>query len=214
MKIIKPLLIVASLCLSQASFADNNKHQEGEKLFKTYCAACHGANVGGMDMSKRIAPPIAAVRLHYIGTHADEASFVQAVTSWVEKQDASKSLMRGAINKFRIMPPIAVPKEDAIKIAKYIYAGKIEEPEGFKQHVEDMHGKGMGMDKDKGEMHKKGMHQQQHGNGEMHQKGKGMMGGMMSKLNLSPEQKQKIRPLMHEIKAILTPEQWAKFKQL
>ncbi len=203
MKIIKPLLLVVSLCLSQSSFAGDDKYEEGEKLFKTYCTACHGANVGGMDMNKRIAPPIAAVRLHYIGTHADEASFVQAVSSWVEKQDPSKSLMRGAINKFRIMPPIVVPKEDAIKIAQYIYAGNIEKPAGFKEHVEEMHGKGMGMESDKGEMHKK----------DMHQKSKGMMRGIMHQLHLSAEQKQKMKPLMHQIKAILTPEQWAKFKQ-
>lgn len=167
MKIIKPVLIAASLlCLSQASFASDDKYEEGGKLFKTYCAACHGANVGGMDMSKRIAPPIAAVRLHYIGTYSDQASFVQAVSDWVEKPEPSKSLMFGAINRFKIMPPISIPKEDVVKIANYIYAGNIEKPEGFEQHVADEHGNkqgrmgmGMGMHNGKGGMRHKGMHQ-------------------------------------------------------
>jgi len=196
MKMIKPLLIVTSLFLSQASFASDDKHEAGEKLFKTYCMACHGASVGGMDMSKRIAPPIAAVRLHYIDTYPDEASFVQAVTAWTEKQDASKSLMRGAINKFKIMPPIVVPKEDAAKIAAYIYSGDIEKPEGFEKHVEEEHGKqgkGMGMGKGMGDMHSQGMRQKMHGNAEMQQ------------LNLSPQQKQQMKALMQEKKSRIKP---------
>lgn len=179
MIIIKPLFITASLLLSQASFASDDKHDAGEKLFKANCAVCHGV-AGGMDMSKRIAPPIAAVRLHYIDSYPDEASFVQAVTSWVAKQDESKSLMRGAIQKFKIMPPLVVAKEDAEKIAAYIYSGDIEKPVGFEQHVAEEHGK-MGMGKG---LHGqgKGMHQMQ-GKGKqgqgmgMHQmQGKGMQG--------------------------------------
>jgi len=196
MNIVKPLLIATSILLSQATFASDDKHEAGEKLFKTYCMACHGASVGGMDMSKRIAPPIAAVRLHYIDTYPDEASFVQAVTAWTEKQDASKSLMRGAINKFKIMPPIVVPKEDAAKIAAYIYSGDIEKPEGFEKHVEEEHGKqgkGMGMGKGMGDMHSQGMRQKMHGNAEMQH------------LNLSPQQKQQMKALMQEKKSRIKP---------
>ena len=148
MKLIKPVLITTSILLSSISFASNSEHEEGEKLFKTHCASCHGAEAGNMDLSKRVAPPIAAVRMHYIGPYPDESSFVEAVSSWVENQDESKTLMQGAIRRFNIMPPLTIPKEDSRKIASYIYAGDIEEPEGFKQHVEEEHGsraKGKGM---------------------------------------------------------------------
>jgi len=166
MNIAQPILIATTLLFSQASFASDDKHEAGEKLYKTNCESCHGAT-GGMDMSKRLAPPIAAVRLHYINSHTDEASFVEAVSSWVEKQDVSKSLMPGAIKKFKVMPPLAlVPKEDAMKIAAYIYAGDIEKLEGFEKHVEDEHGK-MGMGKG---MHGKGMGEMKG----MHGQGKGM----------------------------------------
>ncbi|MEE9444829.1 MAG: Spy/CpxP family protein refolding chaperone [Cocleimonas sp.] len=197
MNIVKPILIATSLLLSQASFASDDKHEEGEKLYKTHCAACHGS-LGGMDMTKRIAPPIAAVKMHYIDTYADEASFVEAVSNWIEKQDESKSLMRGAIQKFKIMPPITVPKEEAKKIAAYIFSGDLEELEGFKEHVEEEHGKeGMGKGKHdghgkgKGKGHGKGMHHgegkgQGHGKGEKQAmtgqaKGMGKMQGMHGK---------------------------------
>jgi Spy/CpxP family protein refolding chaperone len=196
MKIIKPLFIAISILLSPAIFADNDSHESGEKLFKTHCAACHGANVGGMDMSKRIAPPIAAVRLHYIGTYPDQDSFVKAVSAWVEKQDASKSLMRGAINKFNIMPPIIIPKEDAEKIAAYIYAGDIEKPKGFRG-LKKMQGMGKGM-------HNLAIHQPIQGK-DMGKMQRGGINEMMRQLNLSPQQKQQIQMLIQKKQQILRP---------
>ncbi len=219
MKTLKPLLIAASILLSQASFA-SDKREEGEKLFKANCAVCHGST-GGMDMSKRLAPPIAAVRMHYIDTYPDEAGFVSAVSSWVEKQDSNKSLMQGAIQMFKIMPPLSVAKEDAQKIAAYIYAGNIEELEGFKEHVEEEHGKqgmgehkGMGMGKMHGEgKQEKGMHQKMQGMHREDKKGmrKGMrsgkegMKGMMRQLNISPDQQAAMKPLMMKQRSIMQP---------
>jgi hypothetical protein len=88
--------------------------------------------------------------MHYIDTYSDEDSFVQAVAGWIEKQDEGKSMMRGAIRKFKIMPPVNVAKEDAKKIATYIFAGNIEQLEGFKEHVQEEHEKqGKGHDKKK-----------------------------------------------------------------
>ena len=124
---------------SQAAQAGSDIEQ-GEKLYKTYCSACHG-NTGGMDMNKRVAPPVIAVRMHYIGPYPDKASFVAAVTSWVEKPDADKTFMPGAIRKFNIMPPVAVAREDAQKIAAYIYEGDVDKPAGFDKHYEEMHGR-------------------------------------------------------------------------
>ena len=132
-------MLLAFTLSPQAVLADDEVKQ-GEHLYKTYCSSCHGLT-GGMDMNQRIAPPIAAVRFHYISTHPDKASFVAAVTNWLEKQDENKSLMRGAIRRFNLMPPVPVAKEDAQKIASYIYAGNIEKPAGFDEHVEEMHGK-------------------------------------------------------------------------
>jgi mono/diheme cytochrome c family protein len=132
------LFLVCIFSLLSAFASDNNI--DGEQLYKSHCASCHGT-AGGMDMSKRIAPPIAAVRMHYIGPYPDKAAFVSAIVNWVEKQDARKSLMPGAIRRFNIMPPVNVAKDDAEKIAAYIYEGNIEKPVGFDEHVEERHGK-------------------------------------------------------------------------
>ncbi len=197
MKLTKTLSAIALALLSYNALASDDEHGEGEKLYKMQCAACHGAT-GGMDMNKRIAPPIAGVRMHYISAHPEKEAFVAAVSSWLTNQDESKSLMRGAIRKFKLMPPITVAQEDAEKIAAYIYAGKIEKPQGFDEHVEEMHGKkGMG----KG-MHGKGqgmgMGQGKHGKG-MHGMGKGMHGKGMHGMG------QGMPDMMPEITTMETP---------
>jgi len=139
MKITSPFLLLALFLLPQAALA-SDANKDGEKLYKKLCSSCHGAT-GGMDMNKRLAPPVAAIRLHYMPYHPVKASFVTAVADWIEKQDADKSLMLGAIRKFKIMPPIPIVREDAEKIASYIYDGDIEILDGFKEHVAHMHGK-------------------------------------------------------------------------
>ncbi|MCK5903089.1 MAG: c-type cytochrome [Cocleimonas sp.] len=225
MNIIKPLVIASTLLLSPTVFA-NDQHEAGEKLYKTYCVSCHGADVGGMDISKRVAPPIAAVRLHYIGTYPDQTAFVGAISSWMEKQDESKSLMRGAIKKFKIMPPLVLPKNDVAKIAAYIYGGKLNAPKGFAKHVEEEHGKkGMGMGKGQAtaepvkhqegkhqnDMHKEGVHSKIHAKGKSSWAGKmchkphGGMPRMMQPLGLSAQQKQQIQRLIQEKENMIKP---------
>jgi len=218
MKTIKQLVTLLSIStalLSQSAFASSDVNETGEKLFKTYCSACHGAT-GGMDMSKRIAPPIAGVRKHYISTYPDKDSFVMAVTSWIEKQDESQSLMPGAIQKFKIMPPISVPKKDAETIAAYIYAGNIEKPEGFDEHVAQMHGKKrmnrqtkqQGIQKQgQRRMQSQGQRGMQNKSIQRRGQGKGsnMKYQMIRQLNLSPEQQQKIQALIKQKEATLQP---------
>lgn len=139
MKIIRSLLVSVSILLAHTVHAGSDIEQ-GEKLYKTYCSACHGTT-GGMDMSKRLAPPVFAVQMHYLGPYPEKTAFVTAVVDWLAEPDESKTLMPGAIRKFKLMPLIKVTRGDAEKIAAYIYAGGFESPAGFEEHYEEMHGK-------------------------------------------------------------------------
>lgn len=137
----QPYILLCFCLLSPFALAnESDVDKEGEQLYKTHCSACHGST-GGMDMSKRLAPPVIAVRMHYIGSYPDKDSFIMAVADWLEIQDESKSLMRGAIRRFNLMPPVYVSRQNAEKIASYIYEGELEKPAGFDEHVQKMHGK-------------------------------------------------------------------------
>jgi len=199
MKTIKTFTSIALLFISHVAFSDTtvDKQIDGAKLFEIHCNACHGMT-GGMNMQQRIAPPIAGVRMHYMAVHKDQESFVNAVTSWLEKQDESKSLMPGAIRHFKLMPPISVPADDAKKIAEYIYAGNIATPEGYQKHFEQMHGK---------------QSQQQSGTTKgadnqfmrLLSRQFRMTGDQIEALQLSDDQLQKLRTLIVEKEAIMQP---------
>lgn len=131
-------LFILLLSLASAT-ANASEIKKGKQLFQTHCASCHGV-AGGMDMSKRSAPPIIAVRKHYIGTYSDKFSFVNTIADWVEKPDSNKTQMRGAIRRFGLMPKITVNRDNAEKIAAYIFEGDIDSPAGFQEHVKQMHG--------------------------------------------------------------------------
>ncbi|GAA0399006.1 hypothetical protein GCM10009133_04790 [Cocleimonas flava] len=139
MYILKVVIAVTVIFFAVTIFAEDKKSTTASKLFEQHCSVCHGLN-GGMNMKKRIAPPIAGVRAHYLDVHKNKESFVNAVTAWLKKPDASKSLMPGAIRHFNLMPPISIQDDDAKLIAEYIYDGDIEIPEGFKEHYEERHG--------------------------------------------------------------------------
>ena len=135
MKIISSIII---LFLSQTLIAD--EHSKGQQLFNKNCASCHGS-AGGMDMNKRVAPPIVAVKMHYIKTYSDKDSFIAAVADWVKKPEKENSLMRGAINRFGLMPTIKVKQQDVEIIAGYIFDAKLKSTKKFNKHFEKHHGK-------------------------------------------------------------------------
>ena len=135
----KIFLLVTFLTLTHPIYAGESEPlNESEALYFQYCDSCHG-KTGGMDMSKRIAPPLFAVKRHYIGSYPDEMTFVNAVADWVETRDIETALMPGAIRRFNIMPPIIVEREKVEKIAEYIYFGKINTPGQFEEHYKKQH---------------------------------------------------------------------------
>ena len=136
----KVILLSSIFVLFTQVSAANEVVKQGKQLFNTFCVACHGTS-GGMDMSKRLAPPIIAVKKHYISSYADEDSFTNAVVSWVKEPDEDNSMMRGAIRKFNLMPAMTLPDDDLEKIAVYIFKGELDKPKGFDQHFEEAHGK-------------------------------------------------------------------------
>lgn len=85
MKSMRLVLIVAGVLASPFALASENV-DAGRQLYEQNCAVCHGAT-GGMDMSKRLAPPIMGVKMHYVKKHPDKESFVAAVVSWLDKHE-------------------------------------------------------------------------------------------------------------------------------
>lgn len=115
------------------SDVEASPYAEGKSLADKYCVACHAASGGSM----RVAPPLFAVRKHYINAFDDEADFIDAMVDFIRHPDTSKSLMPKAVKSFGLMPGLSYSEEKLRAIAEYLYH---EEPPAPKKHKEK-HGK-------------------------------------------------------------------------
>ena len=151
------------------------KAATGEELFAENCASCH---IGSAESQERVAPPIFGVRDHYIKAYPEKDDFINAITDWLAKPEAGKSIMPGAISKFELMPQLEIAKEDAHEIAEYLYKGDFKQPEWYQEHYRQEHGDGQGM----GQGHGKGK-----GHGMKNGEGHGQTGGWWKRLFGSDE---------------------------
>lgn len=109
------------------------KDQEhpGKKLLETQCYICHSPTA---EMDELIAPPMAAVKAHYLLNKPSKGQFVQDIVSFVEDPSAERSKMPGAIARFGLMPLQKFPENALEEIADYMYDYKIAEPDWFAEH--------------------------------------------------------------------------------
>lgn len=108
----------------------------GEKLLQANCYACHGAS---SDMEGRIAPPMIAIKAHYIDSLTEFEDFSKEFLDFLNNPNEEKAKMRGAVRKFGVMPKQNFKKEDLLLIAEFLFDYKIDEPEWFKEHWGEKH---------------------------------------------------------------------------
>ncbi|GGG93489.1 hypothetical protein GCM10011416_08290 [Polaribacter pacificus] len=102
------------------------KEHPGKKLMEVNCYVCHSPNA---TSENRIAPPMFAVKNHYISSKTTKAEFRKAVQNWIANPTEENSKMRGAIKKFGLMPKTPFPKETIDLIVDYIFDNKINHPQ-------------------------------------------------------------------------------------
>ncbi len=119
------------------------KNIEGYTLMKNNCYVCHNPSAKSHDSI--IAPPFKAVKMHYTKTYDNKKDFVEAVVNWVQNPQEDKSLMPGAIKRFKVMPKLPLKAEQLEKIAAYIYDNAVEQPNWMPAHMKEMKAKGMNM---------------------------------------------------------------------
>ena len=111
----------------------------GRKLMENNCYACHNPKSSEENM---VAPPMIAVKIHYISEDTSKEDFVNNLVEWSKNPSVETSKMPGAVKKFGLMPYQFYPEGTIRQIADYIYDNSIEEPEWFEEHYNKMHGDG------------------------------------------------------------------------
>ena len=136
MKIVYSLILILLSSHSSGVLA-NDSTAEGGKLFIQNCGSCHGQSD---TADNRIAPPIVAIKDHYLRQHADKKEFVSALVNWVTHPSNDRTLMPGAVRRFGLMPALPVSEQDLTAIAEFIYDEKIDKPDWYEKHYNAEHG--------------------------------------------------------------------------
>lgn len=112
---------------------------DGKKLMEQKCYLCHSPEAA---FEQRIAPPMVAIKSHYLKDSMSKATFSDDIWNFVQKPTKEKSKMKGAVKRFGIMPYQHYEEKEVKAIAAYMYDYKIDEPAWFKSHIEEKsHGK-------------------------------------------------------------------------
>lgn len=119
----------------------SDKPHPGKRIMEQECYICHDPKASVAD---RIAPPMEAIKRHYIDTNTTKVEFTEALIKWVNDPE-TKTKMPGAHAKFGPMPYIPKPLDAIEQIADYVYDYEIERPNGFDSQFPKAHKKGMGM---------------------------------------------------------------------
>ncbi len=105
---------------------------EGKKLMEIHCYSCH--SVTAPENEGRIAPPMIAIKAHYIDNQTTKDEFVAAIQSFTENPTEDKVHLKGAFRRFGLMPKQVFSAGSVQKIANYMYDYQIEEPSWFAEH--------------------------------------------------------------------------------
>lgn len=116
--------------------------RKGQKLYELYCMNCHAKTRrgGGPDPSKRLAPPAFALADHYRRGIPDARERVEAIASFTAKPSEEAALMPGAVERFGLMAPMPLSKEQLHQISVFLGTGEFEKPGWYDQHYEEEHG--------------------------------------------------------------------------
>ncbi len=132
--------------------SDNSKDETmasshpGKTLMETQCYICHSPSAP--EMEGRIGPPMVAIKAHYIGEQTTKEEFSKDLWDFLNNPTKDKAKLRGAVDRFGVMPYQPYKKEDIDKIAEYLFDYEIEEPEWFEEHFKKHHeGEGEGRGK-------------------------------------------------------------------
>ena len=137
---------------NNTSAVNGQANSEAKALFENHCLSCHQPHKKGKHSvnkpvgnkqnhrngshPKRLAPPMAMVKKHYLQTYPDREQFITKVSTWVKAPDANTAMLHHAVEKFGVMPPQMIDESSRRQIAAYIYdvlpAGHSKKKDGDK----------------------------------------------------------------------------------
>ncbi|CAZ97624.1 DUF3365 domain-containing protein [Zobellia galactanivorans] len=126
----------------QTQTVEAKEPHPGKLIMERECYMCHDPKA---TMANRIAPPMEAIKRHYIDSTVSKEEFTEALIKWVNDPE-TETKIPAAHKRFGPMPYLPNRDEAVAQIADYIYDNELERPDGFDDYFKMAHKKGMGME--------------------------------------------------------------------
>ena len=104
----------------------------GKALLEKHCYACHNPTTAHEN---RIAPPMFAIKKHYLRNEVTKEEFTKQFVDWTSGPSADKAKMPGAVEKFGVMPYQEFDTESVKLIAEYLYLTELDTPECCQENM-------------------------------------------------------------------------------
>lgn len=108
---------------------------EAFRIIEQNCISCHAPR----GTQPRVAPPLAAMKMHYMEGDPTEAEFVAAIVKFVQNPNKEDAKMIHAVEKFGLMPVMNFSPDQVSAVASYLYNTKVEDEAWFEQHIKEEH---------------------------------------------------------------------------
>ncbi len=115
----------------EVSKVDQEKLDAGFRAVEAACFSCHSPRGSAAD---RIAPPMVAIKKHYVDNNTTYAEFYRDLQQFVSAPSAENARMPGAIQRFGLMPNLGINEAMLEQIAYYIFHSPMENPRWFEEH--------------------------------------------------------------------------------
>jgi cytochrome c551/c552 len=99
--------------------------ESSKALFEAKCNFCHAVKENPKDM---IAPPFSHIKSKYKAVYKTKDEFINALVKFTQNPNQESALMRGALNKFAVMPKLSYSEKELNKIATFIYNNEFPRP--------------------------------------------------------------------------------------
>lgn len=104
---------------------DESAMATGFQALESACFTCHSPDAAPAE---RIAPPMGAIRHRYLMGNASFEAFRGDLVAFVNDPSAENVRMRGAVNRFGLMPKLSFDDATLDAIAYYLYHTPLDRP--------------------------------------------------------------------------------------
>jgi cytochrome c553 len=130
-------------CLSTLATADIQVQEPAEPVldqdrlgagFRALEAACFGCHSADASLQDRVAPPMYAIKKHYVDGRTTYTEFREQLGHFVNNPSSANARMPGAIERFGLMPMLGVGETMLDEVAYYVFHTPLERPGWFAEH--------------------------------------------------------------------------------